>query len=179
MGYSYVCRTNCGDDSTSFRRRSRAEVAHYNLRMSTTSDRGLFVWHEVDTTDLRAGEDFYSKVIGWKAESRGSRTLRTNLVVARREGRGRALSDYTSRRTRDAAAALAQLHRHARCRRHRASGGRAWRQSDRAPAYNVPSVGRMARAAGSAGRDVCGLGAGASGRATRIRSSAIFRGTSC
>ena len=36
--------------------------------MSTSSDRGLFVWHEVGSHDLRASEAFYSSLIGWKAE---------------------------------------------------------------------------------------------------------------
>ena len=52
--------------------------------MSTSSDRGLFVWHEVGTTDLRAGEDFYAKVAGWKAES-WSQNPSYKLFVARRE----------------------------------------------------------------------------------------------
>ena len=68
------------------RRRSRAEDAHYNLRMSTSSDRGLFVWHEVGTTDLRAGEDFYAKVAGWKAES-WSQNPSYKLFVAKRESK--------------------------------------------------------------------------------------------
>ena len=56
----------------------------------------------------------------------------------------------------DAAAQLAQLHRHARCRRHRASGGRARRQSDRARLQRA--VGRPHGAsAGSAGRAVRGI----------------------
>ncbi len=54
--------------------------------MSTSSDRGLFVWHEVGTTDLKAGEDFYSKVAGWKAES-WSQNPSYKLFVARRESK--------------------------------------------------------------------------------------------
>ena len=54
--------------------------------MSTSSDRGLFVWHEVGTTDLRAGEDFYAKVAGWKAES-WSQNPSYKLFVARREAK--------------------------------------------------------------------------------------------
>jgi predicted enzyme related to lactoylglutathione lyase len=37
--------------------------------MATTPDRGLFVWHEVSCKDIRSSEDFYSRLIGWKAES--------------------------------------------------------------------------------------------------------------
>jgi predicted enzyme related to lactoylglutathione lyase len=36
--------------------------------MPTTSDRGLFVWHELNTTDLGAAEAFYSRLIGWKGK---------------------------------------------------------------------------------------------------------------
>jgi len=36
--------------------------------MPTTSDRGLFVWHELNTTDVTAADDFYSKLIGWKSK---------------------------------------------------------------------------------------------------------------
>ena len=31
-----------------------------------TSDRGLFVWHELNTTDVEAAERFYTRLIGWK-----------------------------------------------------------------------------------------------------------------
>ena len=31
-----------------------------------TSDRGLFVWHELNTTDIGAAAEFYSQLIGWK-----------------------------------------------------------------------------------------------------------------
>ena len=34
--------------------------------MPTPSDRGLFVWHELNTTDIESAERFYSKLIGWK-----------------------------------------------------------------------------------------------------------------
>src|SRR5688572_1554877 len=54
--------------------------------MSTSSDRGLFVWHEVGTTDLKAGEDFYSRVAGWKAES-WSQNPSYKLFIARREAK--------------------------------------------------------------------------------------------
>jgi hypothetical protein len=35
--------------------------------MATTSDRGLFVWHELNTTDISAADAFYSQLIGWKS----------------------------------------------------------------------------------------------------------------
>jgi predicted enzyme related to lactoylglutathione lyase len=41
---------------------------HYNLRMATTSDRGLFVWHELNTTDISAADAFYSQLIGWTSK---------------------------------------------------------------------------------------------------------------
>ena len=35
--------------------------------MSTTSDRGLFVWHELNTTNIPGADAFYSQLIGWKS----------------------------------------------------------------------------------------------------------------
>ena len=110
--------------------------------MSTSSDRGLFVWHEVGTTDLRAGEDFYEKVAGWKAES-WSQNPSYKLFVARREAKAGLYLIMESPNTLtpppgwlsyigapdvDATVRLAvEL------------GGKVV-----VPAYNVPSVGRMA-----------------------------------
>ena len=34
--------------------------------MPITTDRGLFVWHELNTTDVESADNFYSKLIGWK-----------------------------------------------------------------------------------------------------------------
>lgn len=34
--------------------------------MSTSLDRGLFVWHELNTTDTGSADEFYSKLVGWK-----------------------------------------------------------------------------------------------------------------
>ena len=48
--------------------------------MRISSDCGLFVWHEVGTSDLRAGGDFYAKMAGWKAET-GTRTLLTSCSL--------------------------------------------------------------------------------------------------
>ncbi len=31
----------------------------------------IFVWHDVMTTDVKAAEDFYSKVVGWRCEDSG------------------------------------------------------------------------------------------------------------
>jgi predicted enzyme related to lactoylglutathione lyase len=36
--------------------------------MPTTSDRGLFVWHELNTTDTAGADAFYSQLIGWKSK---------------------------------------------------------------------------------------------------------------
>ena len=36
--------------------------------MPTTSDRGLFVWHELNTTDTTGADAFYSRLIGWKSK---------------------------------------------------------------------------------------------------------------
>ena len=37
--------------------------------MPMTSDRGLFVWHELNTTDIGSAEGFYSKLVGWKTSA--------------------------------------------------------------------------------------------------------------
>jgi predicted enzyme related to lactoylglutathione lyase len=54
--------------------------------MATTSDRGLFVWHELNTTDISDADAFYSQLIGWK-----SRPWETNpsykIWTLGREGR--------------------------------------------------------------------------------------------
>ena len=34
--------------------------------MASTSDRGLFVWHELNTSDIASASVFYSQLIGWK-----------------------------------------------------------------------------------------------------------------
>ena len=44
------------------------------------------MWHEVGTTDLKAGEDFYSRVAGWKVES-WSQNPSYKLFIARREAK--------------------------------------------------------------------------------------------
>lgn len=110
--------------------------------MSTSSDRGLFVWHEVGTTDLRAGEEFYSKITGWKAES-WSQNPSYKLFIARREAKAglyliiESLNTVTPPPhwlsyigTPDVDATVRQAVE---------LGGKV-----AVPAYNVPSVGRMA-----------------------------------
>src|SRR5689334_16249786 len=34
--------------------------------MAEQTPRGRFVWHDLNTTDPRAGEAFYTSVVGWK-----------------------------------------------------------------------------------------------------------------
>lgn len=110
--------------------------------MSTSSDRGLFVWHEVGTTDQRAGEEFYSTIAGWKAES-WSQNPSYKIFSARREPKAGLYLitelpnmltppphwlSYIS--TPDVDATVRQAVE---------LGGKV-----AVPAYNVPSVGRMA-----------------------------------
>jgi uncharacterized protein len=64
-----------------------AEVAHYNLPMPTPSDRGLFVWHELNTTDIESAERFYSKLIGWKTRAWDPNPA-YKIWTMGREGRG-------------------------------------------------------------------------------------------
>ena len=110
--------------------------------MSTSSDRGLFVWHEVGTTDLRAGEDFYAKVAGWKAES-WSQNPSYKLFVARREPKaGLYLITETVNAVPTPPSWLTYIGTpdvDATVRQSVELGGKVI-----VSAYNVPSVGRMA-----------------------------------
>src|SRR4026209_2693881 len=124
------------------RRRSRAEVAHYNLPMSTSSDRGLFVWHEVGTTDLITGADFYAQLAGWKTES-WSQNPSYKLFVTRREPRaGLSLINESPNTLTPPPHWLSYIGTpevDATVRQAVELGGKVM-----VPAYNVPSVGRMA-----------------------------------
>jgi predicted enzyme related to lactoylglutathione lyase len=110
--------------------------------MSTSSDRGLFVWHEVGTTDLRAGEDFYAKVAGWKAES-WSQNPSYKLFVAKRESKAglylitESLNTVTPPPSWLSYVGTPDID--ATVRQAVELGGKVV-----VPAYNVPSVGRMA-----------------------------------
>ena len=110
--------------------------------MSTSSDRGLFVWHEVGTTELRAGEDFYAKVAGWKAES-WSQNPSYKLFVARREPKaGLYLITETVNAVPTPPSWLSYIGTpdvDATVRQSVELGGKVI-----VSAYNVPSVGRMA-----------------------------------
>jgi predicted enzyme related to lactoylglutathione lyase len=110
--------------------------------MSTSSDRGLFVWHEVGTTDLRVGEDFYAKVAGWKAES-WSQNPSYKLFVAKRESKaGLYLITESLNTVTPPPSWLSYIGTpdvDATVRQAVELGGKVI-----VPAYNVPSVGRMA-----------------------------------
>ncbi len=110
--------------------------------MSTSSDRGLFVWHEVGTTDLGAGEDFYAKVAGWKAES-WSQNPSYKLFVAKRESKaGLYLITDSPNTVTPPPSWLSYIGTpdvDATVRQAVELGGKVL-----VPAYNVPSVGRMA-----------------------------------
>lgn len=110
--------------------------------MSTSPDRGLFVWHEVGTTDLRAGEEFYSKIAGWKAES-WSQNPSYKLFVARREAKAGLYMITESPNTLTPPphwlSYIGTPDVDATVRQAVELGGKVV-----VPAYNVPSVGRMA-----------------------------------
>jgi uncharacterized protein len=110
--------------------------------MSTSSDRGLFVWHEVGTTDLRAGEEFYAKVAGWKAES-WSQNPSYKMFVAKRESKaGLYLITESLNTVTPPPSWLSYVGTpdvDATVRQAVELGGKVV-----VPAYNVPSVGRMA-----------------------------------
>jgi predicted enzyme related to lactoylglutathione lyase len=110
--------------------------------MSTSSDRGLFVWHEVGTTDLQTGEDFYGRIAGWKTES-WSHNPSYKLFVARREPRaGLYLINESPNTLTPPPHWLSYIGTpdvDATVRQAVELGGKVM-----VPAYNVPSVGRMA-----------------------------------
>jgi uncharacterized protein len=110
--------------------------------MSTSSDRGLFVWHEVGATDLKAGEDFYGQIAGWKSES-WSQNPTYKLFVARREARaGLYLINEVPNTLTPPPHWLSYIGTpdvDATVRQAVELGGKVI-----VPAYNVPSVGRMA-----------------------------------
>ena len=110
--------------------------------MSTSSDRGLFVWHEVGTTDLKAGEDFYAQIAGWKTES-WSQNPSYKLFTARRESKaGLYLINESPNTLTPPPHWLSYIGTpdvDATVRQAVELGGKVM-----VPAYNVPSVGRMA-----------------------------------
>ena len=111
--------------------------------MSTSSDRGLFVWHEVGANDLKAGEDFYSRITGWKAEN-WSQNPSYKLFVAKREAKaGLYLTVSSSHATPPPPPSwlsyIGTPDVDATVRQAVELGGKVV-----VPAYNVPTVGRMA-----------------------------------
>ena len=110
--------------------------------MSTSSDRGLFVWHEVGTTDQRAGEEFYSTIAGWKAES-WSQNPSYKIFSARREPKAGLylITDLPNMLTPPPhwLSYIGTPDVDATVRQAVELGGKV-----AVPAYNVPSVGRMA-----------------------------------
>jgi uncharacterized protein len=110
--------------------------------MPTPSDRGLFVWHELNTTDIGSAEGFYSKLIGWKT-SAWEQNPAYRIWTMGRAGRGGLYSVHEERTavpppphwlsyigTADVDATV----------RHAVElGGKV-----ATPAYDVPRVGRMA-----------------------------------
>jgi predicted enzyme related to lactoylglutathione lyase len=110
--------------------------------MSTSLDRGFFVWHEVGTTDLLAGEDFYSKVAGWKAESWSHNSSYKLFVTKRERKAGLYLIIESPNTVTPPPSWLSYIGTpdvDAIVRQAVELGGKVV-----VPAYNVPSVGRMA-----------------------------------
>lgn len=143
--------------------------------MSTSSDRGLFVWHDVGTNDLQAGEAFYGKVAGWKVED-WNQNPSYKLFVARREQKaGLYLTNETPNTLTPPPSWLSYIGTpdvDATVRQAVELGGKVL-----VSAYNVPSVGRMAHLQDRrVPRSPCRRSRSA--RATKTHSSAIFRGTS-
>src|SRR5688572_22845860 len=64
--------------------------------MPMTSDRGLFVWHELNTTDIESAERFYSKLIGWKTRAWDPNPA-YKIWTMGREGRGGLYSIHEER----------------------------------------------------------------------------------
>ena len=95
--------------------------------MRTMADKllGSFVWCELLTTDTAAAESFYKKVVGWTSvpfAPDGSYTVFNNAVRRRRGRRDEA----AGRRKADGRAAeLADVRRHAECRRRPRCGSRS------------------------------------------------------
>ena len=117
-------------------------LLHYNLRMSTSSDRGLFVWHEVGTTDLGDGEDFYAKIAGWKAESWSQNPSYKLFVTRRAPKAGLYLTTESLNHLTPPPSWLSYIGTpdvDATVRQAVELGGKVV-----VPAYNVPRVGRMA-----------------------------------
>ena len=110
--------------------------------MLTSPDRGFFVWHEVGTTDLEAGEDFYSKIAGWKTES-WSQNPSYKLFVVRREAKAGLymITELPNTLTPPPhwLSYIGTPDVDATVRQAVELGGKVM-----VPAYNVPSVGRMA-----------------------------------
>jgi uncharacterized protein len=110
--------------------------------MSTSSDRGSFVWHEVGTTDLQAGEDFYSRIAGWKADS-WSQNPSYKIFSARREPKAGLylITDAPNTLTLPPhwLSYIGTPDVDATVRQAVELGGKVM-----VPAYNVPNVGRMA-----------------------------------
>jgi hypothetical protein len=100
------------------------------------------VWHEVGTTDLTAGADFYAQIAGWKTES-WSQNPSYKLFVTRREPRaGLYLINESPNTLTPPPHWLSYIGTpdvDATVRQAVELGGKVM-----VPAYNVPSVGRMA-----------------------------------
>jgi uncharacterized protein len=103
--------------------------------------RGKFLWHELMTSDTGSAEDFYSKVVGWKAKAweqdpsykmwmMGKRSMGGLMPQRVEPGQKSPLQWFTYIGTPDVDATVRQAVE---------LGGRVMR-----PAWDIPNVGRLA-----------------------------------
>lgn len=110
--------------------------------MPTVSDRGLFVWHEVSTNDIRSSEDFYSRLTGWRIESWDQNPSYKLFTKGRESKAGLwAITEQPNQLTPTPhwLSYIGTLDVDSTVRQAVELGGKVL-----VPAYNVPSIGRMA-----------------------------------
>jgi uncharacterized protein len=109
--------------------------------MADNNVRGRFLWHELMTSDTASAEDFYSKVVGWKAKAweqdpsyqmwmMGRRSMGGLMPQRVEPGQSSPLEWFTYIGTPDVDATVRQAVE---------LGGRVMR-----PAWDIPNVGRLA-----------------------------------
>lgn len=110
--------------------------------MATTSDGGQFVWHEVSSKDVPSSEDFYSRLVGWKAEA-WDQNPSYKLFLMRRAAKAGlwAIVEQLNQVTPPPhwLSYIGTAEVDATVRQVVELGGKVI-----VPAYNVPSIGRMA-----------------------------------
>src|SRR5258706_8895044 len=109
--------------------------------MPTPSHRGQFLWHELMTTDPKAAEAFYSKVVGWKTKPFDQDPSYEMLMMG-----GKAMGGLMAQRVEGGTGPKPQWFNYigtpdvdATVRQAVELGGRVMR-----PAWDIPKVGRLA-----------------------------------